>query len=320
VDRIVGGAAVDAHSIPWQVGIMDKGANWVFCGGSILSSTKILTAAHCYQAPSKTEVIVGEHSLLSATDGVRHAIKSFEKHPNYNAQTIDKDVAIITLKKPIDLGDRARAVCLPKSESVPKLTSGQKMTVSGWGKLSGSSNGPDVLHAVKIPYMTNKQCKKVWGSSMITKNMLCAGAEDGSANGLSSCNGDSGGPLTVNNKTIVGVVSWGKQGCAFQSGVYARVSVFLQWIKSKGVDIDNTNCGGSSSGSTAAPAATTAAPAATTSAATAAPAGTTTTASSSTCANIESEGWCDWFAHFCYNAWMGDYIRYHCQKTCGVCS
>merc|ERR1712038_1993275 len=75
-DRIVGGNEVDPHSIPWQVGLMNKGASWIFCGGSILSATKILTAAHCYKDPSSIQVIVGEHSLVSATDGVIHYVQS----------------------------------------------------------------------------------------------------------------------------------------------------------------------------------------------------------------------------------------------------
>merc|ERR1719461_104201 len=161
-------------------------ANGVNCGGTILSATKILTAAHCYMDPSKLQVIVGEHSLVSATDGVRHNITSFEKHPSYNSESgPDNDIAIITLTKPIALGDKARVACLPKSATDPALTSGQLMTVSGWGQLSGNSQGPDVLHAVKVPFMTYEVCRNIWArrGREITTNMICAGKADGSANG-----------------------------------------------------------------------------------------------------------------------------------------
>jgi len=293
-DRIVGGNEVDPHSIPWQVGLMAKGATRTFCGGSILSATKILTAAHCYKSPSSIQVIVGEHSLVSVADGVRHDVESFVNHPQYDRPTIDNDIAIITLKEPIDLNDKAKAVCLPKSTTDPNLTDGQLLTVSGWGRLSGSGSTPNVLHAVKVPYMPTAECRRVYGASYIKNSMLCAGEEDGSANGNSACFGDSGGPLTV-GKTIVGVVSWGRNACAFQSAVYAKVSVFLQWIANQGVTND---CGDSTSGSTQAP----------------------TTTQAPTCTDKAPSCVCEYFSSdYCESMSVsGRFVRHHCAKSCGV--
>lgn len=57
--------------------------------------------------------------------------------------------------------------------------------------------------------------------------MICAGRKFG---GVDSCEGDSGGPL-VFNKTLIGVVSWGK-GCAVSGypGVYTDVNYYKEWI------------------------------------------------------------------------------------------
>jgi len=236
-DRIVGGDEVEAHSLPWQVGLMNKGANWIFCGGTILSATKILTAAHCRKNPSNIEVIVGEHSLVSATDGVRHGVTSFENHPNYGvAWQLDSDFAIITLTEPIDLGDKAQPAFLPAAGI--GLEVGQLLTVSGWGTTSSGGGSPNVLHAVQVPYITNQQCQAAYAGYPISANMMCAGnVEQG---GIDSCQGDSGGPLTAHN-VVVGVVSWGI-GCAKpgRPGVYARVSDQLQWITSKVCGSPNT--------------------------------------------------------------------------------
>jgi len=218
------------------VGLMNKGASWIFCGGTILSATKILTAAHCRKNPSNIEVIVGEHSLVSATDGVRHAVTSFENHPDYGS-CCDNDFAIITLTEPIELGDKANPALLPVP-GTPALEAGQLLTVSGWGRTSSGGSSPNVLHAVQVPYITNQQCQAAYSGYTISANMMCAG--NVAEGGVDSCQGDSGGPLTAHNY-VVGVVSWGI-GCAEAGypGVYARVSEQLQWISGLVCDSPNS--------------------------------------------------------------------------------
>merc|ERR1711971_1185434 len=44
--RIVGGDDADVQEYPWQVGIEING-QFPWCGGSLISETEILTAAHC---------------------------------------------------------------------------------------------------------------------------------------------------------------------------------------------------------------------------------------------------------------------------------
>ena len=46
-NRIVGGQPADKSEYPWQVALKWTGSRKPFCGGSILSSDTILTAAHC---------------------------------------------------------------------------------------------------------------------------------------------------------------------------------------------------------------------------------------------------------------------------------
>ena len=45
--RIVGGQETEIHEYPWQVGIEWSHGSHIFCGGSIISTEWILTAAHC---------------------------------------------------------------------------------------------------------------------------------------------------------------------------------------------------------------------------------------------------------------------------------
>jgi trypsin len=70
--------------------------------------------------------------------------------------------------------------------------------------------------SVTIPIIASATCGNTWS---ITDNMICAGAM-----GRDSCNGDSGGPLTV-GATQVGIVSFGSAQCGNgMPGVYARVA------------------------------------------------------------------------------------------------
>ena len=94
-----------------------------------------------------------------------------------------------------------------------------------------------MLREVNVEVISNSQCKKAYGASRITENMLCANAAGGQG-GKGTCQGDSGGPLVSSgtgdgvspgqNYDLVGVVSWGF-GCADKDypGVYARWGVGL---------------------------------------------------------------------------------------------
>ena len=45
--RIVGGDNAVKHSIPWQAALTSRGSNFIFCGGTVIDETHIMTAAHC---------------------------------------------------------------------------------------------------------------------------------------------------------------------------------------------------------------------------------------------------------------------------------
>lgn len=47
-DRIINGTDADRHEYPWQVGLTKTGKR-TFCGGVLISSCHVLTAAHCVE-------------------------------------------------------------------------------------------------------------------------------------------------------------------------------------------------------------------------------------------------------------------------------
>ena len=56
--RIVGGVETEVSEYPWQAGLVDKGSSSIWCGGSLLNSKWVLTAAHCTKGekPKKLQV------------------------------------------------------------------------------------------------------------------------------------------------------------------------------------------------------------------------------------------------------------------------
>jgi len=227
--RIVGGQNAAEGEFPWQVGLVSNYGKTPFCGGTLLSSDTVLTAAHCQTSVNNFKVLVGEHDVTRSDGEQRISPSQWIQHPNYNSRTTNYDFAIVKLSTPVSFSNKVIPACLP---SLNRNYDSVVATVSGWGTLSQGGSQPSVLQKVNVNTMSNNQCRATgYGNSDITNPMICA-----SASGKDSCQGDSGGPLVTNDGgfySLIGVVSWG-YGCAQSNfpGVYARVTDQLSWINS----------------------------------------------------------------------------------------
>ena len=187
--RIVGGSEVDPHSIPWQVGLVRNGGNYPNCGGTLIGSRHVITAAHCTQAMTDFDLLIGAHDI-NWQNATRYVVESVHEHPSYNPSSFEFDIAIIKLKEKVPLGDKAVHACLPNNELSDEYFSGLNLTVSGWGRISEGGNPSYVLHKVNVPFVPNDVCNEKY-QGVIKNVMMCAGnIEDG---GVDACQGDSGG-------------------------------------------------------------------------------------------------------------------------------
>lgn len=240
--EIVGGADTQISSVPWQVSLQTRNGRH-FCGGSILSSTWIVTAAHCTAGaqPSQIQVLAGVSRLSQAVTGQTRLVTRLLMYPGYSDPVVGKDIALLELQTPLTLdGVNTRAIRPAKSADVALTAPNVVATVSGWGALAEGGLAPDNLQSVQVPIISLTDASNDYAGTGVpvplTADQLAAGYRG--VGGKDSCQGDSGGPLVVANQAgdgylLAGVVSWGN-GCARAQypGLYARVSSFTSWLDS----------------------------------------------------------------------------------------
>jgi len=230
-NRIVGGSETEKNEYPWQVGLVGVDEKAPFCGGVILSTKTILTAAHCTWELEKEDfkVVIAEHDTTK--DDGQEMIEVCEKleHPDYEKDTEDNDFSLLTLCKPVRFRSGAWPICLPEQDGSAYIN--KVATVAGWGLTSDGGDKADVLLDVNVTTIDNDKCNEYHGG-WIFDTMMCARGK-----GVDSCQGDSGGPLITLEPphyhyfSVIGVVSWGDV-CADPNfpGVYARVTKVVTWI------------------------------------------------------------------------------------------
>jgi len=237
--KIVGGQNAQKNEYPWQVALVSKNGRIPFCGGSLISSRSVLTAAHCRTSVSNFDVVLGEHDINRNDGEQRISPSRWINHPDYNERTVNNDFAIIHLSRDVTFSNTISPVCLPMSRE--SNFDDKDAIITGWGTLFQDGPQPRILNEVGTTIISNSACTAsdtAYSTSDITGNMMCA-----AKSGKDSCQGDSGGPLVSIEDTafsLAGVVSWGF-GCAQADapGVYARVTSQLSWIQS---NIQGSTC------------------------------------------------------------------------------
>nr|AAX34056.1 Sui m 9 allergen [Suidasia medanensis] len=225
--RIVGGSNVGPGEAKHQIALLRSGS--FTCGGSLISSKTVLTAAHCvYGNENKPTTFTIRYNTLDRTSGPTIGVKKVNRHASYSSNTIDYDVATLTLSSAFAPGDNAAVIGLASTEPAAN----EVLKVTGWGRLSAGGSLPTKLQQANLNTISRSDCQKRWGSTnTITARMICAHSTTQSA-----CNGDSGGPITKNG-LLVGVVSWGSSSCLHQTypNVYANVANLKNWINANTV-------------------------------------------------------------------------------------
>ncbi|MBJ7470524.1 MAG: trypsin-like serine protease [Solirubrobacteraceae bacterium] len=224
---IVGGTVIGIRDAPWQVNVWGGGAGGFECGGSILTATTILTAAHCVddviagQDPSQSGAAVWA-GVSDNTTQAPGPLDNFQErlvtgvriHPRW-ARTVSTtgDVAVLTLGSPLTLDNvTTQAVALPPAGQVPAgdASAGTGLLVTGYGVNTAYTQNVDgALRSLRPTIVDPDHCGR--DDNAVT---VCAKAPAGS-----TCQGDSGGPVVIPPAAPgaapiqVGIVSNGPSGC-----------------------------------------------------------------------------------------------------------
>ena len=262
--QVVHGRPGTANEFGWLVAVGDRNEYLLrglfeshICGGTLVSPTQVITAAHCVVTSGMTmspaRLIVGRTSTGKLTDPQAQVVRvsSIKVNPGYNERSTSGDLAVLNLATPIT-DATVLLPALPSEDSVLTV-GGTDAEVAGWGSTRSAGTGPypDAFRVGELVVFPQGSCggARDYTVQDITflgygrgeanaRTMICA---NGVRNSLivDSCIGDSGGPLVAGsgvNRRLIGVVSWGPRRCASRyPGVYARVGAFTEFLRSAGV-------------------------------------------------------------------------------------
>ena len=238
-ERIIGGNVANPSDWPFAAAITTPSGSQ-FCGGTVISSDAVLTAAHCMvddfgdpANPSSIRVVTGRPDLTDEGSGQELQVDDVFVHRQY-LRKFRHDVAVIRLSDPTTA---APAVLATEEEDESATEVGDELRVAGWGstKRAGGA-GSDVLLEVATFVTKTRKCERSFTFFQASEE-ICTFGEPMGENRTSSCYGDSGGPLiadTLVGARLVGAVSYGGIRCGVKDPtVYASVAANLGFITNK---------------------------------------------------------------------------------------
>ena len=190
--RVYDGKAASISKFPYQAGILFTPTDAVspdtkfLGGGSLISSTRVLTAAHNVPGVSSALVILGAINVFKYEPGqlrIKVPLSGIVSHPNFNPNTLHNDIAMLKLPYAVKFNDNISPIALPEGSNNYVGVSG---VISGWGEFDYTQKQSSFLRFANLKIITNSECNDEFGD--IIDSVICV---KGIGN-VGACDGDSG--------------------------------------------------------------------------------------------------------------------------------
>ncbi|XP_038221558.1 modular serine protease-like isoform X2 [Zerene cesonia] len=230
---ILGGQVVERGEVSWHAGIYWKNispagtAHEQICGGSLISDSVVLSAAHCFWNPQHGQLPSWQYALAvgklhrawdhpaDALYAQKRNIKEIVLSERYFGAAINYqyDMAVVAVSEPFYYRTYIRPICLSFDPAFneEQLRAGNLGKVAGWGLTTGhkGSESP-TLKVLDVPFVPFDECFKKSPQQYVeflSADKICAGY----GNGTTVCKGDSGGGLGF-PATVQGTVRYFLRG------------------------------------------------------------------------------------------------------------
>lgn len=228
--KIVGGTQAVVGDWPWSCSMLYLGRHQ--CGGSLITDTWIVSAAHCSTDKTAANYVweCGVHDRTNKESWVRRFnTKRVVNHPSYNSRTLLNDISLFELTTSAAPYDKyILPACFPLAGT---SYANENSWATGWGTLTFGGSVSRYHMQVQMPVLTDSACKSKFGTNLDVTTQVCAGVAGANKD---TCQGDSGGPLVLKQSNgywyLIGLTSWGS-GCG-DGGVYTRTSAYRSWVES----------------------------------------------------------------------------------------
>lgn len=218
---------------PYQALIIQcqSAATCGYCGGTLLNDLFVITAAHCVPFKKSVHIHLGAYQFDRVNEtgrvNLQTGVANIFRHEQFDSDTLQNDLAIVRLPYPIKYTDRIQPARLPVD--VKDALKAKRCVITGWGKKGDSESLTPIMQVQLLTIITNDKCSKYYKSNVFETDMCAQGL-----NRESVCDGDSGGPLCLENTNIlVGVTSY-YHGTSCESGYpsgFMRITKYLDWIE-----------------------------------------------------------------------------------------